>query len=52
MFQQLSDFLKVDAIASQAKRFGLQELSNLETLSSRLRRQGTYNPVKTRGLGY
>src|SRR5882724_12650942 len=51
-FQQLRNFLEVDAIASQAKRFGLQELSNLKTLSNRLRRQRTYNPVRTRGLGY
>src|SRR5882724_8768680 len=51
-FQQLSDFLEVDAIASQAKRFGLQELSNLKTLSNRFRRQRTCNPVRTRGLGY
>src|SRR5258708_32935746 len=51
-FQQLSNFLEVDAIASQAKRFGLQELSNLKTLSNRFRRQRTSNPVRTRGLGY
>src|SRR5882757_63601 len=51
-FQQLGDFLEIDAVASHAKRFRLQQLSNLETLSNRLRRQRTCNPVRTWGLGY
>src|ERR1700733_2782550 len=50
-FQQLSDLLEVDAIAREAKRFGFQEPSNLKTLSNRFRRQRTYSPVRTRGLG-
>ena len=50
-FQQLTDLLKVDAIASQAKRLGLQQLSNLKSLPDRFRRQRTCNPVGTRGLG-
>src|ERR1700677_1708345 len=49
--QRLSDLLEIDAIASQAKRFGLQESPNLKTLSNRFRGQGTHNPVGTRGLG-
>src|SRR6202167_3279318 len=50
-FQQLGDLLEVDAIARQAKCFGFQESANLKTLSDRLRRQRTYNPVRTRCLG-
>src|SRR3979490_2502813 len=51
-FEQSGDFLEVDAVASQTKRFRLQQLANLKTLSNRLRRQRTCNPVRTRGLGY